>query len=408
MMKQSIVYLLEVFLLLAHHTEAKIVGALVLPHGEDAFAPELVDFAAGSRELESAAKSVSSAIVESEKPDVIFLTTPHGLELTDNFLVYQNSHLSGTAVLQNPMFPQKETKSVSLEARTDVSLANNLVEILGRGVTKPSLEAKENGENAEATQKSKYALQGLLGFADSSPLPLDWGEIIPFSFLSGTAGSPQSDSEAKSDSGKLNTQSLPAVVVASIPTFRYNHSVEMIPELLELGGDIGDVLERSDRKVLWVVSADLAHTHLAEGPYGFCECAEPFDKAVEAWAASLEPCASSESDTECVENAKMSRDLLLVEAAKLQQAGAASCGFTGLVMLQGMLDHLTTRMPLEREQKKSGEGSSLCEAVSEWDSRVLANFHPTYFGMMVAQFKRSESWVHCRQAHRESEILARE
>ncbi len=45
---------------------------------------------------------------------------------------------------------------------------------------------------------------------------------------------------------------------------------------------------------------------------------------------------------------------------------ALSCGFTGLVMLDGILKQ------------------------SEWNSHVFANFHPSYYGMMVAEFYRLE------------------
>jgi len=49
----------------------------------------------------------------------------------------------------------------------------------------------------------------------------------------------------------------------------------MIPELLSLGGLLSDLLEGQalpylgDKKVVVLVSADLAHTHLASGPYGY-------------------------------------------------------------------------------------------------------------------------------------------
>lgn len=39
------------------------------------------------------------------------------------------------------------------------------------------------------------------------------------------------------------------------------------------------------QRVVVVISADLAHTHSADGPYGFSPHAEPFDRAVRAWAA---------------------------------------------------------------------------------------------------------------------------
>ena len=89
--------------------------------------------------------------------------------------------------------------------------------------------------------------------------------------------------------------------------------------------------------VLWLVSADLAHTHLKSGPYGYCPCAEPFDAACGRWAqgAGLEA---------------------LQEARRHQGAGAMSCGFTGLVALQGGLP-------------------------SSYKGEVYARAHPTYYGM---------------------------
>ena len=45
-----------------------------------------------------------------------------------------------------------------------------------------------------------------------------------------------------------------------IPTRRLNQSVEMIPELLKLGAQIGEFLENLNLNVAVVVSADLAHT----------------------------------------------------------------------------------------------------------------------------------------------------
>jgi hypothetical protein len=42
----------------------------------------------------------------------------------------------------------------------------------------------------------------------------------------------------------------------------------MIPGLLRLGASVGRLLEALDKRVVVVVSSDLAHTHLASGPYG--------------------------------------------------------------------------------------------------------------------------------------------
>ena len=103
-------------------------------------------------------------------------------------------------------------------------------------------------------------------------------------------------------------------------------------------------------RVAVVVSADLAHTHMAwpPGPYGYSPDAEPFDTACGQWAATLDAAA------------------LLTKAASLVQH-ALSCGFTGLVMMHGMLQSGPPRL------------------AARWQSTLLANYHPTYYGMMVSQ-----------------------
>ncbi len=96
-----------------------------------------------------------------------------------------------------------------------------------------------------------------------------------------------------------------------------------------------------------IASSDLAHTHVATGPYGFSKAAAPFDKAVGAWAA----------------NPSTGAEWLLGVAGKLV-GKALSCGFPSLVMLQGVLGRDFPR----------------------YRPRLLANTHPTYYGMLVAIF----------------------
>ena len=70
----------------------------------------------------------------------------------------------------------------------------------------------------------------------------------------------------------------PAVLVWSIPLSRYNHSAEMVPELLAVGGALAQQLEALDLRVLVLVSSDLAHTHrCAACPHEFTSrCGFPF------------------------------------------------------------------------------------------------------------------------------------
>lgn len=44
------------------------------------------------------------------------------------------------------------------------------------------------------------------------------------------------------------------------------------------GAGLFSILEPLKERVVIVISADLAHTHLASGPYGYSNASEPFDQ----------------------------------------------------------------------------------------------------------------------------------
>uniref|UniRef100_A0A7S2TW11 Extradiol ring-cleavage dioxygenase class III enzyme subunit B domain-containing protein n=1 Tax=Lotharella oceanica TaxID=641309 RepID=A0A7S2TW11_9EUKA len=180
---------------------AELLGAAVIPHGDFAYDPSLVGGKNGSRELHQAAVEVGQWIA-SLKPDVIVMSTPHGMELTKDFLVYENAQLSGCAVvgddLHNASHP---TYKVCRNMTTDKSTASEILDALGG--------TKDPEDTIKAT--------GMLGFADSSPLPVGWGEVLPWTYITNI------------------TDDAPQVVVLSVPYSRYNHSVEMVPGLLGLG-----------------------------------------------------------------------------------------------------------------------------------------------------------------------------
>jgi len=166
-------------------------------------------------------------------------------------------------------------------------------------------------------------------------MPIRWGEVIPLSFLN------QSIIKGRQ------------VIVWSFPTRRSDDPVKMIPELLQLGADLFDLIDSFTENVAVVISSDLAHTHQASGPYGYSPAAEPFDQACGAWAATVKGA------------------YITVEAASLVNE-ALSCGYTGLVMLNGVL---------ERAAEIAGKTVD-----DYWDQTMLYNAHPTYYGMMVASF----------------------
>jgi hypothetical protein len=143
-----------------------------------------------------------------------------------------------------------------------------------------------------------------------------------------------------------------------------------------------------------LVSSDLAHTHLADGPYGFCSCALAFDRAISAW---VEPQGSNSEVRR-----ERRRAALLQEAALQQMLGAKACGFTGLVLLQGAFD---ASFPTSSEAKRGrrltgggmrakGEGGGADVKGAEWEGQLLANYHPTYYGMAVARFEKTRVGMH--------------
>ena len=83
------------------------------------------------------------------------------------------------------------------------------------------------------------------------------------------------------------------VVILSQPSRRYDNDVGMIPELLQLGTffahflyhiiymcageELYTILQALSERVVVVISGDLAHTHLPDGPYGYSNASEPYD-----------------------------------------------------------------------------------------------------------------------------------
>jgi len=140
-----------------------------------------------------------------------------------------------------------------------------------------------------------------------------------------------------------------SVVIMSMPTRRRTDTVRMIPELVDIGRQLTVFFSEIPKRVVMIASSDLAHTHLECGPYGFSPSAQLFDDACGRWGASLD------------------ENELLHIAANLVET-ALSCGYTPMVVLHGALKQFRAQFPS-------------CTVTPT----LLANFHPTYFGMMVSK-----------------------
>ncbi|GFR47862.1 hypothetical protein Agub_g9671 [Astrephomene gubernaculifera] len=363
---------------------AYIVGGAVMPHGALTLDPR--NFNGSDNATESANSLHYSALatgrfVQSLEADIILLLTPHGLALPEPFVLYNNPSAAGNVDLNSwlpcTFAPCTYNASVQLDTHLTKRLAAALV---------------ASGNNV--TTLSGFGPPG----EGSLPMPLAWGEVIPLYFIQRAYNDPdreaqpgmqrtqkplhsqqegpqqqpqrrrrlgrrlaaqaQSQPGSSSNSGirlsevqhpattASDSTALPNFLLLSMPSRRYQHSVSMVPELLALGKALFAYLDSLDARIAVLVSGDLAHTWDSAGPYGFSEQAAQFDAAVLQWARDLD------------------RDALLKAAAK-SVGEAKSCGFPGMVVLQGILDQVKP---------------------DNMHSVLLEYGHPSYYGMMCAVF----------------------
>lgn len=292
--------------------EAVIVGGGLVPHGDFAYDPTLPPTGkAASERLHESSIAIGRALAELDA-EILLLITPHGVTSQRDLGLYSATNASGFARIGDDLY---NISHQDYDVPVNVSLDANLTEaVAGLGTT------------ANVTT--------LAAWGDSEPFPLRWGEGIPLLLLQEGGYDPD------------------AAVVASLPARRYVSSADMVNEMRRLGNDVGALLVADTRRVAVVVSGDLAHTHSADGPYGFSPTAEPFDLAIGTWLRNLTDATS-----------------LVVDAAELAD-DAKSCGYLGLVMLLGIFEYTqATYVPVRP---------------------VVGPYHPTYYGMATAFFVSHE------------------
>jgi aromatic ring-opening dioxygenase LigB subunit len=150
--------------------------------------------------------------------------------------------------------------------------------------------------------------------------PLDWGAVTPLWFLG----------------GRFASQPRTAIAVPS----------RLLPldAFVRFGRAIADAATDTQRRVALVASADLAHAHAADGPYGFDPAAARFDD----WLA----------------DAIKAGDLARLEHADMELVAAAvPDGLWQILVLAGALQ----RVPMLGE--------------------FLSYERPTYYGMLCAAYE---------------------
>jgi aromatic ring-opening dioxygenase LigB subunit len=273
-------------------TGTGLVFACIAPHGGLAI-PEAC--APGERDLASATQSGMLELgrrCEAAAPDALVVLTPHGIHLDGNFAVVTAGRVTGGL---------EDAPTVALDVPVARELALAILGVL-REARIPTVGVSFGG-NVPA----------------DAVMPLDWGTLIPLWYLGGRRDPP-----------------LPVVVIAPARD-------RPLAEHVAAGAAIAEASLRSGLRVGLVASADHAHTHRADGPYGFHPRAGELDDRIVA--AVREGRLLSLLDL----------DPVLVEAAKPDS-------WWQLLMLAGA----------------TGDA---------WRSDLISFETPTYFSMLCAAFE---------------------
>jgi aromatic ring-opening dioxygenase LigB subunit len=227
-------------------------AAFIVPHGAlilDAL-PSHTD---GRYELQQAMVSIANQIT-SIKPDIILVTSPHGISLSDNFGIYFNESAHGTAEWDN------NYQEFQVEVKIDLEFTEELFTHL---------------------KNNHQPISKISAFSRSVSIPMRWGESVPLWFLK-------------------DLQSTKYVFLSQ-PQKRFDPTDDFKSETKELGINLLKFLDSHIKRVVVLISADLSHTHQKEGPYGFTENAERVDQLFEDTIKSGD---LSQITTESYENMK--------------------------------------------------------------------------------------------------------
>ncbi len=194
--------------------------AFVVPHGDEVLVPD-------NKELKELQEGMIKAgkKIKDEKIEEYILISPHNIRIDTHIGVILTQYASGSWHYKNLRFRRRY--------KCDRELAEKIYK-----------EAKS--KNIPVVGINFGALEG-----EMSNIPLDWGSLIPLYFL------PKN----------------PIVLLTPARKIRRE-------ELVKFGEILGKIMDDSDKKIALIVSADHAHTHSREGPYGYSPKAREYDEEV--------------------------------------------------------------------------------------------------------------------------------
>jgi aromatic ring-opening dioxygenase LigB subunit len=199
-----------------------LVFSAIAPHGYQCL-PELVTDPADGKATRQAMAELGRRMA-AQSPDTIVVLTPHGIRIDGMVCIAVSTRAAGDL-----------GPNVKVDFAVDQELAQAIA------------------ANSEA---AGVPVARCIYGASSGPgccIPLDWGAIIPLRHM-GHGQEPQPE------------------VVVICPSRSLS-----LAQMVAFGDAIARAAETSGRRVALIASADQAHAHSAEGPYGYDPAAAEYD-----------------------------------------------------------------------------------------------------------------------------------
>jgi aromatic ring-opening dioxygenase LigB subunit len=200
------------------HGDTMLIGISLMPHGNPVLDPP-------DEETKRLAEVLKEIGKEFRSVDAYVLISPHNVRMSDHLGVVMAQHLISWLGFEGVELPG--------EWETDRQLAEEIYSAWkGAGIPVVNLHF--------ASRSGTY-----------SRWPLSWGELIPLQFL----------------------EKKPLVLLT--PARGLERTT-----LIKAGEVLGEVLERSEKRVALIVSADQGHAHDENGPYGYRKESEEYDEMI--------------------------------------------------------------------------------------------------------------------------------
>ena len=205
--------------------------ACIAPHGSDVI-PELANKRT-LRSFEETRKGILAVAreVKRARPDTIIIASPHNLRVHQHIAIVTAENSSGT--LRGWNAPEKRA---SLKIKCSPALAK---ELLAAGTRRRLPVVGVNYGTFEGS---------------NSDMAMDWGTFVPLWFF-------------------MHENRIRPKVVIVTPSREIP-----LDQNIAFGRTIADVVEKKRERVVFVASADQAHAHKKNGPYGFSKAAAAYDK----------------------------------------------------------------------------------------------------------------------------------